>query len=560
MKWSDDKKSAYLRGYTELSDLDKEISKTKTHLDEGAQQWQADWEKENKKEEHNYANDGIRQGTMYTNVDNSFRYSDDILTFFDDPTYLGYNVKIVAEDSPLWNYGYGFEEIGQTGTALYFINKYGFTIGEIGQRKPILIEFLTRFENIFGRTLYNNTSKYKSYYIETIAGLDKLMAKMVKYEEDKLTLTLSENVSLLATYIAELYNNLCYSYNHQRYVVPENCLRFDLLVEITDIRIFKNYAQDDNGNITSSINSNPPKVIYRIHDCNFDFSQTKPHPEAISMGGYGSAPDKTPRNLTFDIKYKSITREFSSPLIDKSYTLHNKASQILNNSILSNTQYFASDIYSSNKMTTKKEQDEFSNSEKIKAASTTELLTPIEKIVSPSEIDEKRKEKMKSDIQTLPHVDTNYGYNVAITKTTDGWIQQEENPFHIIKTENVKTHDHTRSSSLITTNDRLKMAQTIYGSSKKDYVESLKQIALNNIDEAKEKMISRFSQIRGSLINEMLRHVREPFQMPKIYPDNVYNPDFRKLSIENFVRGLGSDILNDLENDASNQLNQLLGG
>ncbi|NPV12968.1 MAG: hypothetical protein HPY57_14475 [Ignavibacteria bacterium] len=561
MKWSDDKKSAYLRGYTELSDLDKEIAKTKTHLDKGAKQWQADWEKENKKELHTYDQDAIRKGMMYTNVDNDFRYSTDISTFFDDPTYLGYNVKIAIEDSPLWNYGYGLDEtqIGETGTALYFINKYGKTIGEIGQRKPILFEFISRFENLFGRTLLNNTDKYKSYYIETISGLDKLMAKMVKYPEDKLTVTLSENVSLLATYIAELYNNLSYSYNYQRYVIPENCLRFDLLVEITDIRIFRNIGTDDNGNIFYNINSNPPKIIYRLHDCNFDFSNTKPFAEAISMAGFGSTADKTPRNLTFDIKYKSITREFISPLINNSYTLLNKSSKIINNTILSNAKYFSTDIFSDNKINIKKEQEKFSSSESLKSA-TGELSNPNEKLVQPSVIDEKRRNAMKNDIGQIPHIKTNIGYNIAVSKTIEGYVQQEENPYHIIRTKDVKSHDHTKTNTFSTTIDKLKTAQSIYGSDKKDFLENLKQIAENNIDVAKEKMISRFTQIRGSLINEILRQVRKPFQMPNIYPDNVYNPDFRKLSLENFVRGLGSDILNEGENAARNELNSLLGG
>lgn len=555
MEWSDDKKNAYIRGYTEISDIDKEIASTKTHLDEGAKQWQADWEIENEKKLYSYEQDLIRYGTMYTNVDNDFRYSTDI-EFFDDPTYLGYNIKIAVEDSPLWNYGKGVDDmqLGETGTALYFINRYGSNIGEIGQRKRMLIEFISKFESLFGKTLYNNLDKVKSYYIESIAGLDKLMAKIVKYPEDKLTITVSENVALLATYIAELYNNLIYSYNNQRYVIPENCLRFDLLIEMSDIRIFRVIETDENGNKIFRVNSNPPRIIFRLHDCNFDFSNSKSFGDSMSMAGFGGgASDKTARNLTFDIKYKSITREFTSPLIQNSLSIFNKSATIINNTMISNSQYFSNEIYSNEKIIDKKQREEFSNSNKFKVA-TGEIKDFAEKNIEAIKINDKRVSAMKEDIGKIPHVKTGIGYNLSVAKTTFGLVQQEENPYHALG-----THDHSKVEINSTDKLRAGISKAIYGD-KKPLTERLKDIAEDNVDKVKEALLSRFRQIRGSLIDEMLRHIREPFQMPRIYPDNVYSPDFRKLSIENFMKGLDSDTLNELEDEAGNQLNSLLGG
>jgi hypothetical protein len=94
-------------------------------------------------------------------------------------------------------------------------------------------------------------------------------------------------------------------------------------------------------------------------------------------------------------------------------------------------------------------------------------------------------------------------------------------------------------------------------SSKDGILPSLKKGAIENIQEYKDNLIDRFNNIRGTLINEVLRQVREPFEMPPIYPDNVYNPDFRKLSLENFARNLGSDELNILQ-DLAGGLNNLL--
>ncbi len=49
---------------------------------------------------------------------------------------------------------------------------------------------------------------------------------MIKYNEDKITITMNEDVSMIAWYLSELYNNISYSYRNQRFMFPENLLRF----------------------------------------------------------------------------------------------------------------------------------------------------------------------------------------------------------------------------------------------------------------------------------------------------------------------------------------------
>lgn len=535
MKWSDRKKSAYLRNYVEISDLDKGI------LNSNGMPWKSDWEIDNQKILHDYADDLVTKGMMYTDTENLFKYSKDINNdiTFDDPTYLGYILKIEAETSPLWNYGVvDINEQGRTGSALSFIQKYG-DIREIGQRLQIWSEFITQFDKIFNRTLESNTNK-KSYYIETITGLDKLMAKMVKYNgDDKLTITLTEDVSLRATYVAELYNNLCYSYNNQRYVMPENTLRFDLLIEISDIRVFK--LVQENGEV---INDLPPKMIYRLHDCNFDFFNAKPYTETISMAGYNSV-DRNPRNLTFDIKYKSITREFESPLIG-SINLLNKASKIVDNLYSSNSKYM-NNIITEQDAIIRDEKTFFSTTESTAPAdilvgtSTSELFSNPPSLGSydASTIDKKRVKKIKEEGLKPPSFDTGDGYSVAVSYDNGEMTSQENGHNHT-------AHDHT--SAALTTKNKIQVT--------KGFGATLKQITVDNIQEFTDKLLGRFREIRGLLLNETLRQIREPFNMPKIYPDNVYNPDFRKLSLENFARGLGSDALNFLEGSTINIVNK----
>jgi len=497
MEWSN-KKNAYLKGYTELSYLDTKILESGSVVPNtglvpntialNAYKMKSDWEKTGTKLPYDYADDLIPKGTMYTDIDNLFRYSKDIDTVFDDPTYLGYTLKIETESSALWNYGVvDIAEPGETGSALSFINKYA-TIPEIAQRRDIYFEFLTRFSQLFGTTL--NYNKFvKSNYIESITGLDKLMEKMVKYNaEDKLTVMLTEDVSLKSTYISELYNNLIYSYNNQRYVMPENTLRFDLLIEISDIRVFRNVVADGSGSTIFSTNSTPPKMVFRLHDCNFDFFKSRPFPDGITMGG-GDQADKSARNISFDIKYKSITREFSSPLIN-SMSLFNKGAKIVNNTLLANEKYFAHNIFSDEKKQIKDDQIDFSTSEQL---TTQNSLT------------------QNSTIQNNPLEGAQNANNQRIQDFKLDW--------------------------------------------EKGLGASLTSIAIDNINDYTQRIIGKFNEIRGVLFNELIRQLREPFNMPRIYPDNVYDPDFRTLSLQNFVNGLGSDILNELTDTAQNTVN-----
>jgi len=75
-----------------------------------------------------------------------------------------------------------------------------------------------------------------------------------------------------------------------------------------------------------------------------------------------------------------------------------------------------------------------------------------------------------------------------------------------------------------------------------------------NINDYKDKLISKYNDIRGQLLQELVRHIRKPIKMTKIYPDNVYSTDFRTLSLVAFAQGLGSDLLNDALDTGSDAL------
>lgn len=474
-------KFGYLDGYTNITETDKQIVFNKDT------NWKSDWERSGQKRLHDSAYDLMTHGFMYRDDENNFRYN--TASFYEDPTYLGYNIKIDMDSSPLFNYGDNIDT-QKPSSALNFIKRYS-NIPDIANREPIWNEFVTKFTDFFGNSLFSNPMR-KSHYIESITGLEKLTQKFVKYREDKLTIQLTEDVSLRSSYLAELYNNLCYSYKEQRYLIPENCLRFDMMIEITDIRSFKILNPNFNGDPNDSrfiINNDPPRMIYTLHDCNLDFFASSSFEDSIALAGYNNKMNTTPSVLKFDIIYKSVSKEFRSTLIPNSFQITNKTDKLVNDP-LSKIGLF-SDIKNNRQIETQEEQEFFATFD------------------TESEFDKNL---------TVDDIERN------------------------LKTLNIRP-------------------DAILGNvipKKGELLDTLKGIVKDNIVDYVEDLKDRFNNIRGTLINEALRQARTPFQMPAIYPDNVYNPDFRKLSLENFGRNLGSDVLNVLQDEAGDFLNNLL--
>jgi len=418
-------------------------------------------------------------GKMYTDADNQFKYgklgewnnfsSGD----YEDPTYLGFNLMFDDLNSPLWDYG-GFDGENvkkHNQTPGYFIEKYN-RIGEIANRDAIYIEFLKNLNKIFARFTDTDKNKYKKiHYIESIAGLDKLSDKMVKYPENKITIQLTEDISLRTSYLAELYNNLIYSYKNQKNLIPENLLRFDLVIDITDIRVFRKIGPKmditvekidpiiEEVGFVSVTNTDPARIVYTLHDCNFDFTKSVPFDALMRQAGLNMKMSTNPTVTEFEIKYKSVSKEFRSPLLKNSLRLSNKI------------------------------------------------------------------------------------YNVA-----SGY--DDSNPSNIIDKYQFFKYRIKHGSETT-----LSPVESDPSLSKK-----LGVLAAPYLSEAKGQLMNKFHEMRGELINKTLEDLRNNITfLPKIYPDNVYSTDFRKLSIKNFAKGIGSHLANDALKGATDGINGVLG-
>jgi hypothetical protein len=262
--------------------------------------------------------------TMVSKTESEFKFlsSDEN----EEPLFLTFDI-ILLNKNPL------FDTNSINGVDA-FLENYKDVSKTIKERKEILHEFRQEITSIFYTIEDYGWNGKKSYYIESLGGLDKLVQPIIKYKDDKLSVTLSEDIKMKANYIAELYNNLSYDYKFKREAIPENCLRFDMAIIMSDIRKMKikkdavtgasseqNNLQNENdeiGVLREVINNNKSKKIFILRDCSFDFMSSMNHGSEISQGGWGKGADNTDSStLKLEINYKSVERALYVDLFQK---------------------------------------------------------------------------------------------------------------------------------------------------------------------------------------------------------------------------------------------------
>lgn len=234
---------------------------------------------------------------------------DDISDQYEDPLILGFEISFNS-DSPLFNGDTTNPKMNSIGN---FFNKYS-KIDEIQNRQHYWKEFNDKIFTIFEQDLKKANEYNKPYYINKINGLNSLNKKIMKYGEDKLTITLNEDVRMISWYISELYNNLVYSYKNKRMMIPENLLRFDMNIKISDMRNFILSTIDEKSDTTNTNTrlkyqlSPKSTIMYTLHDCSFNFFNSYNFTDDITMAGFGASQMTTLSELQFEIIFKSTTR------------------------------------------------------------------------------------------------------------------------------------------------------------------------------------------------------------------------------------------------------------
>jgi len=243
----------------------------------------------------------------------------------EDPTMYGYDIIIKYNTSPLFN-----------GSILDFISSSSDI--EITSRESVWETFTNQFFKFFksqsnttvttGSTQSANPlppvvvrgglKPKKAYYLKKISGLDKLVESdisansdsiksMIDYGKDKITLSLYEDVTINTGYLAMLYKSLSWSRRNGKMIIPENLLRFDVDIVITEIRNYNRVINETkNGQKKLDIFVDMlSKYKYTLYDCQFLFNGY-PHGNDMDL----SAPKPVDSfDINFNYKYSTLMME-----------------------------------------------------------------------------------------------------------------------------------------------------------------------------------------------------------------------------------------------------------
>ena len=263
-------------------------------------------------------------------VNGNIELGNNILLDLEDPTYIVFDINIDDSDkSPLFDRSYlskGDKNLYNLDTkinygkgALHFLRKYGAWDSEIESAGYIYGEFIKIIQLIFpgldskdpAGNQYNSSGS-KRHYISSISGLDVLNKKIMDFPNDKITIKLNEDVTMLSQYLSELYMDLTYSYATNRQLIPSNLLRFNMYIILSDVRDMKfGKSKKSNGLFDGYIDKiveNKSKFLYILHDCEFDFSTSKIHSTEIENGGFNTGPSTTPATMDLNIIFKSYSK------------------------------------------------------------------------------------------------------------------------------------------------------------------------------------------------------------------------------------------------------------
>jgi hypothetical protein len=250
-----------------------------------------------------------------------------------DPVIFGFEIIIDLVNSPLLN-----------GSVEDFIANFPL-VNEIATRRKVMNDFRQQFVKIFKTkgsfksvidlptasiktSNYANTDSpsqfyssgkpaYMSYYLKKIQGLEKLIEanlpdknkSLVDYRKDLLKLTFTEDVSLDMGTLAYLYKLLYWSKPTGKNIVPENLLRFNCDIVISEVRHFNRVRKGVTNGDLEVVKDNLSRYIYTLNECQFWFDQPA-HDSDVDLGGIKTYDDFV---VTMDYKYATTKFERWTP-------------------------------------------------------------------------------------------------------------------------------------------------------------------------------------------------------------------------------------------------------
>ena len=254
------------------------------------------------------AQDGVLENSTNDQINGQvpLKLSEYDMTPYDneDPVWFGFEIILNVQTSPLLN-----------GELEKFITQFN-VYEEIGSRENIINQFKNEIrkyfkmsgtldqsnsfdptKNIFTDSVgnknsyqaFSNDSGKRLYYVKKVTGLDKLVEankpneykSFVDYGKDNLTITFYEDTSLNLGTLASLYKLLYWSRLRGKNLIPENLLRFDCEIIVSELRDFVRLRKSGS-NMLEFLKDNLTRYRYQLYECQLWFDRMS-HPDSIDM-------------------------------------------------------------------------------------------------------------------------------------------------------------------------------------------------------------------------------------------------------------------------------------
>ncbi len=230
----------------------------------------------------------------------------------EDPVVFGFEVIIDSVRSPLLN-----------GELDSFISTFGENNDEISSRKEISNSFKNELSKFFklnlditSEDMFGITSR-KRHYIKAIDGLDNLiesntsnkLKSFVDYKQDVLKLSFYEDIGLSTGTLSSLYKLLYWSKIRGKGIIPENLLRFDCEIIVSELRNITRVRKAMSDGVSSQyalevLKENLSRYVYNVYECQLFFSKMS-HSGDISLDNIS-----VQQNTQIEMNYKFSTMRF----------------------------------------------------------------------------------------------------------------------------------------------------------------------------------------------------------------------------------------------------------
>ena len=276
-----------------------------------------------------------------------------------DPVVYGFDVIIDAISSPLLN-----------GAVDEFIDMYP-NVSEIQSRRRVLFDFKKQLQKLFKtrgqinfrqqeRDLYQNETLYSDYqnndladyanqpnpqgsntfwrgkkaylahYLHKIEGLHKLnvsnLGETKKYlsdwQKDFVKMTFHEDVSGTMAALMHTYNLLYWSKPNGKHMIPENLLRFNCEIIVSEVRNFNRVRHAVGDQNLQILKDNVSRYRYSLRECQFYFD-TPSHDDAIDYSQSGGAYGGYTVNMDYKYTFLKYEKWVSDPKKFGQYVAYN---------------------------------------------------------------------------------------------------------------------------------------------------------------------------------------------------------------------------------------------